>query len=132
MAERISVMVKLDQKPGAYAVRASSLSDDQIIQGMGILRYAGVDEDRVGDVMAVPNSKPHIDLRGKVLSNGKTINEMRDLAPFPSRSPPQKADHTFRFAVNKTSPSSWVIASEPHQGFRQQVSTAHVPLLTGF
>ncbi|WPB01478.1 uncharacterized protein RHO25_006104 [Cercospora beticola] len=121
MAERISVMVKLDQKPGTYAVRASSLSDDQIIQGVGILRYAGVEEDRVGGVMTVPDSKPHIDLRGKMLHDGKTVNEMRDLAPFPPRSPPQKADHTFRFAVNQTAPTSWVIASEPHQGFRQQM-----------
>lgn len=124
MGDRISVLVKLDQTPGDYAIRASSIVPDQLMQGISILRYPGIEESRDNDIMRVPDSKPHIDLAGNLLSNSRKMDEMKDLAAFPPRSPPSAADHTFRFVVNQTDPSTWVLTSEPHQGFRQQVSEA--------
>ena len=121
LGERISVLVPLDQKPNEYAIRISSLSVEQIIQGVSILRYPGVSEHRENDVMTVPESKPHIDLMGDIIGSGRMMDEMKDLAPFPSRPPPPIADHEFRFAIKNPKPSVWLLASEPHQGFRQQV-----------
>jgi FtsP/CotA-like multicopper oxidase with cupredoxin domain len=121
MGDRISVIVPLDQKPREYAIRAASIVEEQIMQGVAILRYAGVDEVRKDGVMPVPDSKPHIDLVGNIITGGRMMDEMKDLAAFPARSPPRSADHEFKFVINQTAPSTWVLASEPHQGFRQQM-----------
>ena len=122
MGDRISVIVPLNQQPGDYAIRLSSLSPEQIIQGLSILRYPGQPERRdEHGVMKAPDSKPHIDIFGDLVSEGVTMDEMTDLAPFPSRSPPTASDITLRFLANMTGPSTWVLASEPHQGFRQQM-----------
>lgn len=121
MGDRISVLVPLNQKSAEYAIRASSIVEEQIMQGVAILRYAGVDERRSNGVMIVPDTKPHIDLVGNMISDGRMMDELEDLAAFPPRSPPATADHEFKFVVNQTSPSTWVLASEPHQGFRQQM-----------
>lgn len=43
------------------------------------------------------------------------------LTPYPERPPPAKADHTLKFLVQMTSPSSWVLNIAPHQAFRQQL-----------
>ncbi|KAF4306496.1 Multicopper oxidase type 1 [Botryosphaeria dothidea] len=122
MGERISVLVPLDKKPGEYAIRMSSLSQEQLISGLSILRYPGVQEHRVSGAMQEPQTKPHIDLMGRMITEGGAMmDEMADLSPFPPRAPPATSDHTFRFLSNRTGPSEWVLASEPHQGFRQQM-----------
>lgn len=121
MGERISVLVPLNQEASEYAIRISSISVEQIIQGIGILRYPGVSEHREGGIMVEPNSKPHIDLIGDIITSGRMMNEMTDLVPFPHRPPPQISDHEFRFIVKNPRPSEWLLASEPHQGFRQQM-----------
>ncbi|SMQ51194.1 unnamed protein product [Zymoseptoria tritici ST99CH_3D1] len=121
MGDRISVLVPLDQTAGEYAIRASSIVEEHIIQGIAILRYAGIDERRQDGVMLVPDSKPHINLIGNTINGGRMMDELDDLAAFPPRSPPPTADHEFKFVVNQTAPSTWVLASEPHQGFRQQM-----------
>lgn len=41
------------------------------------------------------------------------------LAPYPPRLPPQKADFSLKFMVNKTGPSTWVLNAAPHEFFRQ-------------
>lgn len=41
------------------------------------------------------------------------------LAPFPARLPPEKADFSPIFMVNKTGPSTWVLNAAPHE-FRLQ------------
>lgn len=121
MGDRISVLVKLDQTPGDYAIRASSIVPEQLIQGISVLRYPGVKESRDHGVMKVPDTKPHMDLLGNMLNGARKMDEIVDLPAFPPRSPPPKADHTFRFVVNQTDPSTWVLTSAPHQGFRQQM-----------
>lgn len=121
MGERISVLVPLDQKAGEYAIRVSSISIEQIIQGIGILRYAGASEHRENGVMVVPDSRPHIDIIGNMMGSDTMMNEWTDLIPFPHRPPPQSSDHEFRFVVKNPRPSEWLLASEAHQGFRQQM-----------
>ncbi|KAJ4301932.1 hypothetical protein N0V90_004028 [Kalmusia sp. IMI 367209] len=122
MGDRISVIVPLDQKPGDYAIRMSSLAPEQIIQGLSILRYSGQPDLRdKHNVMLTPSSRPHIDLVGDMISTGTMMDELTDLAPFPDRRPPESSDTTLRFMANMTTPSTWVLASEPHQGFRQQM-----------
>lgn len=122
MGDRISVIVPLDQKPGDYAIRISSISVEQVIQGLSILRYPGQPERRNDHgIMLEPSSRPHIDLVGDMVSGGTMMNEMTDLSPFPDRPPPATSDITLRFMANRTGPSKWVLASEPHQGFRQQM-----------
>lgn len=39
--------------------------------------------------------------------------------PYPPRLPPQKADFSLKFMVNKTGPSTWVLNAAPHEFFRQ-------------
>lgn len=46
------------------------------------------------------------------------MDEMK-LAPYPPRLPPQKADFSLKFMVNKTGPSTWVLNAAPHEFFRQ-------------
>ncbi|KAF2764148.1 putative multicopper oxidase, type 1 [Teratosphaeria nubilosa] len=121
MGDRISVIVPLNQKPGDYAIRASSITWSQIIQGQSILRYHGVPESRQNGIMTAPSSRPHIDLVGDMVNGGRRMDELADLAAFPAMSPPVESHKTFRFVVNHTTPSTWVLASSPHQGFRQQM-----------
>ena len=122
MGERISVLVPLNRKAGEYAIRVSSMAIEQVIQGIGILRYPGVSERRKDGVVQIPESQPYIDLTGNLIGPGHMMDEMTDLAPFPHRPPPtQKSDHEFRFVVKNPRPSEWLLASEPHQGFRQQM-----------
>ncbi|GME63989.1 Multicopper oxidase type 1 [Neofusicoccum parvum] len=122
MGDRISALIPLSKKPGDYAIRMSSLSEEQLISGLSILRYPGVQERRKDGVMLEPASKPHIDLLGNMITEGSVMmDELVDIAPFPARPPPPTSDHTFKFLSNRTTPSTWVLASEPHQGFRQQM-----------
>lgn len=122
MGDRISVIVPLNQRPGDYAIRMSSLAPEQIIQGISILRYPGQPDRRnERGAMILPTSKPHIDLVGNIIADGTMMDELKDLSPFPDRRPPTISDITLRFVANMTSSSTWVLASEPHQGFRQQM-----------
>ncbi|KAJ4356853.1 uncharacterized protein N0V89_004890 [Didymosphaeria variabile] len=122
MGDRISVLVPLDKKVGDYAIRLASLSTEQVIQGLSILRYPNQPDarDKHG-VMLAPTSTSHINLVGDMISNSIAMDELTDLSPFPARQPPATSDTTLRFMANQTSPSTWVLASEPHQGFRQQM-----------
>ncbi|KAI0859390.1 laccase TilA [Xylaria cubensis] len=121
MGERISVLVPLDQEPGEYAIRMVSLSMEQVIQGFSILRYPGVQETRKDGVLQLPKSTPFIDVGGDMIGDAVKMDEMIDLSPFPPRPPPAKSDHTLKLVANRTQASTWVLASEPHQGFRQQL-----------
>ncbi|KAF4551219.1 Multicopper oxidase-like protein 7 [Elsinoe fawcettii] len=121
MAERISIVVPLNQRPKDYTIRITSMSEEQLIYGLGILRYPGVVEKRHSDgTIVIPDTKPVTDLQGNLIEPGVLMDEMK-LAPFPARSPPKKADHTYKFTINRPAPDTWTIASEAHQGFRQQL-----------
>ncbi|KAH8846586.1 hypothetical protein MCOR01_000044 [Pyricularia oryzae] len=123
LGERIAILVRLDQAPGDYAVRVTSLRREQMIQGVGILRYsdrpAGA---RSGSArIAVPETRPWVHLNGTFISPSSVAMDESRLAPYPARPPPQKSDHTLRFFVNMTGPGSWALNIGPHQAFRQQL-----------
>ncbi|KAK1624186.1 laccase TilA [Colletotrichum phormii] len=113
-----SILIRLDQKPGDYAIRLTSLRPEQVIQGFEILRYP----DQGSEVkQEVPNTKSWVHLNGTLISSSSVAMGETKLAPYPARPPPPKADNTVRFFVNMTGPSSWALNIGPHQAFRQQL-----------
>ncbi|CAG7564386.1 unnamed protein product [Fusarium equiseti] len=116
LGERISILVHLNQEPGDYAIRLTSLRTEQIIQGLGILRYHSHEK-----ASSVPDSKPWVHLNGSLISSTyKAMDEMK-LAPYPSRPPPSASDQTVKLFINMTGPSSWSLGLGSHQAFRQQL-----------
>ncbi|KXJ97247.1 laccase-1 [Microdochium bolleyi] len=119
LGERISILVRLKQTPGDYAIRATSLRREQIIQGLGILRYPGMSTAKRAEP---PTTRPWVHLNGSLISPSSTaLMEETRLAPYPERPPPAEADHTLKFFVNMTGPSQWALNIGPHQAFRQQL-----------
>lgn len=120
-------MVRLNKKPGDYAIRLTSLRREQIIQGIGILRYPSPQNDRLGRAELVmaepapPATESWVHLNGILRSNDLVAMDETKLAPYPERPPPATADNTLKFVVQMTSPSSWVLNIAPHQAFRQQL-----------
>ncbi|KAF4780932.1 laccase TilA [Colletotrichum scovillei] len=118
LGERISILVRLNQKPGDYAIRLTSLRPEQVIQGFGILRYPDQGNELKQEI---PNTKPWVHLNGTLISSSSVAMDETKLAPYPVRTPPPKADNTVKFFVNMTGPSSWALNIGPHQAFRQQL-----------
>ncbi|EMT74149.1 Laccase-1 [Fusarium odoratissimum] len=114
-----SILVHLNQKPGDYAIRLTSLRVQQVIQGLGILRYASKANDQ--SVFVVPNTKPWVHLNGTLVSSSLTAMDETKLAPFPERPPPRTADSTLKLFVNMTGPAAWSLGLGSHQAFRQQL-----------
>ncbi|TQN64930.1 Multicopper oxidase GIP1 [Colletotrichum shisoi] len=121
LGERTSILVKLDKPAGDYAIRLHSLRFEQMIQGAGILRYATTKDPTKRSNQIVPNTKPWLHLNGSLINAADKAMDETKLAPYPRRPPPDKADFTLRFMVNKTGPSTWVLNSAPHEFFRQNV-----------
>lgn len=113
-----SILVRLNQKPGDYAIRLTSLRPEQVIQGFGILRYPDQGNELKQEI---PNTKPWVHLNGTLISSSSVAMDETKLAPYPVRTPPPKADNTVKFFVNMTGPSSWALNIGPHQAFRQQL-----------
>ena len=106
----------LNQKPGDYAIRLTSLRTEQVIQGLGILRYHKHER-----VSTIPDSKSWVHLNGSLISPTlKAMDEM-ELAPYPFRPPPLASDQTVKLFINMTGPSSWSLGLGSHQAFRQQL-----------
>ncbi|KAH0428988.1 conidial pigment biosynthesis oxidase arb2 brown2 [Colletotrichum camelliae] len=118
LGERISILIRMNQKPGDYAIRVTSLRREQIIQGIGILRYPGQNAE---NKQKVPKTKSWVHLNGTLISPSSVYMDETKLAPYPARPPPAKSDNTVRFFVNMTGPSSWALNIGPHQAFRQQL-----------
>ncbi|KAI9656728.1 MAG: hypothetical protein M1821_003367 [Bathelium mastoideum] len=97
-AERLTVLVRLDQAPGDYAIRVNALSRLQFIQTYAMLRYPHREFGRMlGEPMPRPdeqNSAMEID--GSV-KNGFVLLDKSELHPYPGLSPPKAADITLRF-----------------------------------
>ncbi|KAM0288688.1 hypothetical protein ACHAO9_006746 [Fusarium lateritium] len=119
LGERISILVHLNQKPGDYAIRLTSLRVEQVIQGIGILRYFSKEKQNGGST--VPDTKPWVHLNGSFVSPSLTAMDEMKLAPFPARPPPLTADQTIKLFINMTGPSAWSLGLGSHQAFRQQL-----------
>lgn len=113
-----SILIHLNQKPQDYAIRVTSLRREQIIQGVGILRYPGLKRAELSDF---PDTEPWVHLNGSLVTDSLTAMQETTLRPFPARPPPPRADHTLKFRVEMTGPSSWALNIAPHEGFRQQL-----------
>ncbi|KAI1880830.1 hypothetical protein JX265_001070 [Neoarthrinium moseri] len=118
LGERISILVRLDKTPGDYAIRVTSLREEQVIQGIGILRYAAAQVYRGAEP---PDTTPWVHLNGSLIDRTLVKMDEMNLAPYPKRPPPPTADHTLKFSVNMTGKSSWALNIGPHQAFRQQL-----------
>ncbi|RSL71764.1 hypothetical protein CEP53_001390 [Fusarium sp. AF-6] len=108
-AARITVLVKLDAEPGDYAVRISSTSQLQNLQGYSILRYPAKRLPRYGEPMMLPTPASPKDVcllaDASTKPHCKTING-QFIAPYPSKPPPtsdqkypERADFTFRLSA---------------------------------
>ncbi|KKY35900.1 putative multicopper oxidase [Diaporthe ampelina] len=124
LGERISILVPLNQKAGDYAVRVTSLRAEQIIQGIGILRYAKGHprpDSSASGTDAVPNTRPWVHLNGSLVEDSLVAMDETKLTPFPERPPPATSDSTLKFFINMTGTGSWALNIGPHQAFRQQL-----------
>ncbi|KAF0644268.1 hypothetical protein FPSE5266_12191 [Fusarium pseudograminearum] len=119
LGERISILVHLDKSPGDYAIRLSSLRTEQVIQGLGILRYPSKTNDN--EITKIPTSRPWVHLNGTLMSTSSTSMDEMKLAPFPARPPPPTSDQTVKLFINMTGPSAWSLGLGSHQAFRQQL-----------
>jgi L-ascorbate oxidase len=116
--------VRLDKNPGDYAVRLTSLRPEQIIQGIGILRYAKAQQgsDRpLSSAEPVPKTNSWVHLNGSLIDDTLVAMDETKLAPYPARPPPPTSDSTLKFMVNMTGTGSWALNLGPHQAFRQQL-----------
>ncbi|RSM06683.1 hypothetical protein CEP52_005560 [Fusarium oligoseptatum] len=118
LGERVSILVHLDQKLGDYAIRVTSLRTEQIIQGLGILRYPSQAKENASHA---PDTKPWVHLNGSLVSPSLTAMDEVKLAPYPHRPPPAKSDNTIKFLVNMTGSGAWALGVGSHQAFRQQL-----------
>ncbi|KAI8664835.1 hypothetical protein NCS56_00917600 [Fusarium sp. Ph1] len=113
-----SILVHLNKKPGDYAIRATSLRTEQIIQGLGLLRYPS---QLKGNAANVPDTKPWGHLNGSLVSPALTAIDEMKLAPYPHQPPPAKSDNTIKFLVNMTRSRAWALGVGYHQAIRQQL-----------
>ncbi|KAJ0384441.1 hypothetical protein COL922a_008369 [Colletotrichum nupharicola] len=118
-AGRVTVLVKLDAKPGDYALRLSSTSQMQNLQGYSILRYPASRRPIYGEPMELPQPESLDDVC--VLPDSSTKKHCKTtsglfLPPYPALPPPKakkscpaSADFTFHLAAG-SQPS----LTEPH------------------
>ena len=99
---RYSVLVKLDQLPGDYTIRAPNHGVNQILNGNAILSY-----DTLFKVRTRP-SKPSVNMVGDKTSMDAVILDETKVVPFPSISPSHEVDRTFKL----------IIDHYDHQGYR--------------
>ncbi|EME47188.1 hypothetical protein DOTSEDRAFT_59673 [Dothistroma septosporum NZE10] len=122
-AERVTVMVKLNQTAADYAIRFHALSDLQTLQGYAILRYphrrTGL---RLGDPMPQPSQCMSImELDGSP-RKGAVLEDKAALHPFPASPPPEKADLTLRFrATGAPDPNNHFITNCSLNGTSWQI-----------
>ncbi|KAL9073917.1 MAG: hypothetical protein Q9157_004563 [Trypethelium eluteriae] len=97
-AERITVLVKLDQAPKDYAIRMYALSRLQFLQTYAMLRYPHREFGKMlGDPMPRPDERDSvIEIDGSI-KDGAILLDKSELHPYPRVAPPEKADITLRF-----------------------------------
>jgi Multicopper oxidase len=88
--DRYSVMVKLDQQVGQYAIRVANNGLNQMISGFAVLNYSG-SSSTANSVMNFAGI------------NTTTIVPFNDSAaiPFPPIAPAETADVTLKFSIKK-------------------------------
>ncbi|KAJ1305554.1 hypothetical protein OPQ81_000556 [Rhizoctonia solani] len=112
VGERYQFFVKLDQAPGDYCTRISTVVLSQLITGYSILHYSDQTGPGLVEMKTLPTSKhPWTDYAGNVI-NGGTDLVQANLAPFPDNPPPLgEADVTLAMNATRTSEFGWVLNS---------------------
>ncbi|GME63988.1 hypothetical protein GTA08_BOTSDO05764 [Neofusicoccum parvum] len=97
-AERVTIMVKLDQEPNDYAIRFHALSRLQFLQGYAILRYP---HRQTGRRLGAPMPRPSQELSSMELDGspkkGVVLQDKSQQHPYPPVRPAQEAGITLRF-----------------------------------
>lgn len=93
---RMSVLVKLDQKPGRYTIRIAHQLSSQVVSGFAELVYDDATE-------VAPDSKAKVDLAGKPLPGVDNFREFSELnsTPYPPRKPARSASRTYKMLMKK-------------------------------
>ncbi|KAF2172654.1 multicopper oxidase [Zasmidium cellare ATCC 36951] len=91
---RISIMIKLDQRPGRYTIRIANSYLNQILGGFGELAYDGSNT-------RAKWAEPKIDFAGHPLNKDVVSFIPEDTKPYPAVCPKQRADKTFKILLRK-------------------------------
>ncbi|KAL1582258.1 hypothetical protein WHR41_09127 [Cladosporium halotolerans] len=128
LGERYSVMIKLDQTPGDYALRFASIpvgDMQQVIEDLAVVRYArGVNESSMSAMESPPprpknnqtmsmlgdeTSDVHMLVNGSAKSTASTLRP-QNLGPFDLIAPPRHNNVATRVLnINQTGVVSWVV-----------------------
>ncbi|QBZ54343.1 hypothetical protein PoMZ_10039 [Pyricularia oryzae] len=104
---RVSVMVKLDQKPARYTVRLANDLLNQVLGGFAEMVY--------GDAVDPPqNPMPKMDYAGRPLINSILSFKPEQARPFPSRAPARYSNRTVKLTLRKP--------GRPHGSFEWSLS----------
>jgi len=142
LGERYSVMIKLDQTPGEYALRFASIpvgDMQQVIEDLAIVRYvSGVNDSSMGTMESPSRSKnnhtmsilgedtidAHILVNGSAKPTASTLRP-QNLGPFDVIAPPRHNNVATRVLdINQTGIVSWVVD-------RYSYSEPKVPVIYG-
>ncbi|KAE8385117.1 multicopper oxidase-domain-containing protein [Aspergillus alliaceus] len=128
---RYSVLIKLDQAPGDYAIRVTDNGGDQVISGYAVLSYSA--PNRKGDgvrpqALVGPHTKGYIDYAGQNTSASvRYLNYTENLPAFNVPLLPKSADLTLKTHMTRINSSyQWSLGNgvlyEPE-------TTADTPLI---
>lgn len=105
-------MVKLDQTPGDYTVRASATITPQFISGYSVMSYAPT----ANSAKQLPAPKnPSQDYGGHMLANYKSLDPLT-LQPFPANPPPADATTTLILEMHRLTSLTWSMNQDPFGG----------------
>ncbi|PSS18270.1 hypothetical protein M430DRAFT_139487 [Amorphotheca resinae ATCC 22711] len=127
LGQRYSVMIKLDQMPGDYALRFATYPTgdmQQVLEGQAVMRYSS-SAMMASTIPAPYNASSIWTLVNGSAKGGATQLDPAMLAPFDGNRPPsKKADLTKGFQVSQTGIVEWVIDKYPY-------SEPKVPIVFG-
>jgi FtsP/CotA-like multicopper oxidase with cupredoxin domain len=123
---RISVIVKLDQKPGRYTIRVAHQLANQVVSGYAQLAYDGAKHQ-------APDAKAKVDLQGKPLPEVKHFKEFDEMEgrPYPPFKPSGSVSRTHKMLMRKMgqpyTTGDWTLSGSSKYGMSQE--QRNTPLL---
>lgn len=91
---RISVLVKLDQEPARYTLRAANDLLNQILGGFAEMTYAGA-------TGPPSHPEPKMNYAGQPLNEHIRSFKPEESHPYPAQGPASNPDHTFKLLLRK-------------------------------
>ncbi|KAI9825321.1 MAG: hypothetical protein M1819_000567 [Sarea resinae] len=122
IGQRYSVLIRLDQAPGSYALRYATYPTgdmQQVLEGHSIVTYS---DNIIPAVGCQPDpSGVYMLVNGSAVAGASTL-QAEKLAPFSGNTPPKTANLTKVFTINQTDITDWVVNKQPY-------SEAKTPIL---